>query len=79
MQSATPIPKSRLVSCRQCGCALDAAHPDTRQFVTGYIRRRSGGGTNQIEAMQRLQQYLCERCIRMVKQGQSWEQPTLWD
>ena len=56
-------------ACVFCGQRLDSDAVGVYQLVTGWERRRSGGGTNAIRLPQRHPRWACHGCVEAQTTG----------
>lgn len=65
----------RTTNCGGCGAGVNPYQ--AWQRVTGYEKRRAGGGTNHVALRQPEQAWLCDSCMRREQRGISAQQGSL--
>lgn len=53
------------VPCSFCETPLDSGSKQTYQQVTGWTRKRTGGGTNQVALAEPVAAFACGPCISL--------------
>ena len=65
--------------CAQCGVTITTSMT-AFQRVTGFAKKRSGGGANAIALAEWSDEWLCKPCVdTSMRTGVRWEQQSLWD
>lgn len=59
----TPTPIRRRVECELCGRTVDTDATTTYQYVGGWARNRTQGGTNAIALRRPERRWACHECI----------------
>ena len=77
MNDATPI-RRRVPCALGCGTIIDTDATTTYQYVTGWARNRSQGGTNALALRCTEPRYACRQCIDRQTVG-GWSQPELFE
>jgi hypothetical protein len=57
-----------LEPCAECGRQTDPRQPLTLHEVTGWVKKRKGGGTHALRFQYQTGRIMCERCARTRKE-----------
>ena len=75
----TPTPVRRQVQCALgCGETIDTDATTTYQYVTGWARNRTAGGTNAVALRTPQARWACLICIDKLSNGISLDQQDLF-